>query len=56
MLINDKGEVLAPVSNPIDVRDLNEADVLTILEALRICFGSFHESLIVDSDSLNTSA
>lgn len=47
VLHNNKGEVKISMFTPIGVKDSNEAKVLPILEALRIYFIAFHESLIV---------
>lgn len=40
-------------SKPIEIKDSNDGEVLAILEALRLYFGLFRESLILESDSAN---
>lgn len=55
-MLNDKEEVLCLFSKGVGVKDCNEAEVLTILEALRIFPHSFYERLIVDSDSSNATS
>lgn len=45
-----KGVILCIFFKSIGVRDSNEAEVLIILEALRIFSPSFQDRLIVESD------
>ena len=40
-------------SKSVGIRDSNEAEVLTILETLRIFVASFHGPLLVESESSN---
>lgn len=56
VLCNSREDVLISISKSIRVRDSNEAEVLVILEALRIYSNSFDKSLILKSDSSNTIA
>lgn len=51
VLKNSNGEVLISFFKLIEIKGSNE--VLGSLEALRIYFGLFSESLIVESDSIN---
>ena len=53
MLCNDKDEVLLMFPKSVGIRESNEAEVLAILEALRIFSASFHAPLVVESDSTN---
>eukprot|EP00268_Persea_americana_P021089 TRINITY_DN21101_c0_g1_i1.p1 TRINITY_DN21101_c0_g1~~TRINITY_DN21101_c0_g1_i1.p1 ORF type:complete len:199 (+),score=31.91 TRINITY_DN21101_c0_g1_i1:157-753(+) len=53
VLCDDKGVILCLFSKSVGVRDSNEAEVLAILEALRILSSSFQGCLIVESDSSN---
>ena len=53
VLCNDKGVILCVFSESVGVRDSNEAEVLAILEALRIFSRSLQGRLIVGSDSSN---
>lgn len=48
-----KGEMLLTFSKLVSVKDSKEVEVRTILEALRIYYLYFQESLIVESDSSN---
>lgn len=41
------------LSKHVGVKESNEAEVLTILEALQVFWASFQDRLIVESDSLN---
>ena len=51
-LRNHKGEVIYIFSTHVATKDSNEAEVLTILEALCIYRSSYHQSLIVESTQL----
>lgn len=53
VLQNHERQVLLTFPKSIGVRNLNEADVLTILEALRLYASSFHKLSIVESYSSN---
>lgn len=53
VLRNSRGEVLISFSKSIGDRDSNEAEVLAILEALRIYLGSLNKSLIMENDTSN---
>ncbi|XXG69674.1 hypothetical protein AAC387_Pa06g2478 [Persea americana] len=53
VLCNGKGDFLIIFSKPIDVCDSIEAEVLAILEALRLYSRYCNEVLIVESDSSN---
>ena len=53
ILRNYKGEVLFMFSKYIGIKDSNEAEVLAILEALRIFVSNNFHSIVVESDSLN---
>ena len=54
VLRNQKGEVLFMFSKDAGIKDSNEAEVLAILEALRIFHTSFHHYFIVESDLAST--
>lgn len=45
--------LLCMFSKGVGAKDSNKAEVLAILEALRIFARSFHESLIIERDSSN---
>lgn len=51
VLRNNKGEVLFRLSKNVGVCDSNEAEVLTIMEALKFLSRNFNGSLIVETDS-----
>lgn len=53
VLRNSRGEVLISFSKSIGDGDSNEAEVLAILEALRIYLGSLDKSLIMENDTSN---
>lgn len=53
VLRNHKGEVMYMFSKHVGIKDSNEAEVLVILEALRIYHPFCHHYLIVESDSAN---
>lgn len=53
VLRNHKREVLYMFSKNMGVKDSNEAEVLAILEAIRICCRSFHISLIIETEFFN---
>lgn len=53
VLCNDKGVALCMFSKGVETRDSNKAEVLVILEALKIFYRSLCGSLIVESDSHN---
>ena len=50
VLRNHKGEVMYMFSKHVGIKDSNEAEVLVILEALRIYHPFYHHYLIVESD------
>lgn len=53
-LRNQNGEALYIISKHDEIKDSNQAEVLAILEAVRIYSSSFLNSLIVKSDLANT--
>ena len=53
VLRNHKGEIIYMFSKHVGIKDSNEAEVLAILEALLIYRSSYHQSLILESDSPN---
>lgn len=53
VLCNSNGEVLLQFSKHIGIRDSNEAELMAIIEALRIYSRSFQAMLIAESDSYN---
>lgn len=53
VLRNHRGEVMYIFSKHIGIKDSKEAEVLAILEAFHIYHSSYHQSLIVESDSAN---
>ena len=53
VLCNNKSGVLFMFSKFVGVSESNEAEVLSILEALKIFYSTFKETLIVESDSSN---
>lgn len=53
VLRNHEGIIFLSFSSSIEVKDSNEAEVLAILEALRLFRVSFRQPLIVDSDFLD---
>lgn len=52
VLHNCKGEFLLMFSKKVGVCDCNEAEVLAILEALRLFSRCYHGRLVVESDCL----
>lgn len=52
-LRDEKGAVLCMFCKSIEIRNSNKAEVLAILEALRIFSRSFQRRLIVESNSYN---
>lgn len=54
VLCNHGNLILFSFSSFIGVKDLNEAEILAILEAIRLFNVSFWQPLIMESDSLNT--
>lgn len=56
VLWNNKGDVLFMFSKHADLRESNEVDTLSILEALMIFFYSFHGRAIVENDSTNATS
>lgn len=56
MLCNHKGEILLMFSKHVGSKESNEAEVVAMLEALRIFSGSFQGKLIVKSNSVNVMA
>lgn len=52
-VLRDENGALCLFSKGVELRDSNEAEVLAILEVLRILSSSFQGSSIVESDSLN---
>ena len=52
VLCDYKGEALIIFYKHLGVKDPNEAEVLNILEALRIYLGNFQVKLIIETDSL----
>lgn len=53
VLRNHKGELLYMFSKNVGIKDSNEAEILAILEALRIYHRPFQYPLVVESDSMN---
>ena len=53
VLRNHKGEVLYMFSKHVGIKDSNEMEVLTILEAPCIYHSFYHHNLIMESDSIN---
>lgn len=53
VLQDDKGVVLATFSKAVGVKDSNEAELLAILEGLRLFIVSFQGRLVVETYSLN---
>lgn len=53
VLQDDKGVVLAMFPKAVGVKDSNEAELLAILEALRLFIASFQGRLVVETYSLN---
>lgn len=53
VLHNFMGEAVLMLSKNVDVKEFNEAEVMEILEALRLFSCSFRARLIVESDSGN---
>ena len=56
VLCNYKGEVLIMFSKHIGVCDLNQAELLTTLEAIRMFLRDYSKAFIVKSDSSNAVA
>lgn len=56
VLRNSKGEVLLLFSKNVGVCNSKEAEVLVILEALRMFSERYHGRLVVESDSSNANA